>query len=852
MVLLAACDESALDGSRFRDAGADGAAIGRHDRDGGSQPPAGRERRPQPADPPAPAQAIAGTITRVDSAASVPLAGPRVDAKAGDWMLRNEGTVAVLSTAKGRIVDFGPEGGRDGMYYVEAVAFDALDRMHVEVERIEPAGEHALYVKKRVLDKPLVLHAWVWFDGPKLRLSSMLTSTGPATLAVTLGEVVAWGNTPTWAEGRGWITASGSFGTAFLARQAQGLAYAIGATQGRLYARFSAPDLPGFHESARTGEEVVSIPEGGASPLRTVELTCSSRSLGDAAMALASTSPAKAFALPPLPADHAPAGLALEVARCAPGAASEAAKPISAPPRAGPRPDRADTSARTAAADDDAPREEPFARFAVDGGRREISLPQGCLRLRFVAPGHRAGAWFSPGADAPDDLMPAAGTLEWRVTERGGDAAVPAKLVVRGIAPTPDPEWGDEPDAGAAVDTVYSEGEGRRPLPPGRYHVIVTRGPEYTIDERDVTVAVGKSVRVSAVVEHAVDTRGYVSADLHVHADPSFDAPTLLEDRVRSLAAVGVDVAVATDHNAVTDYGPAIEHLSLGKRLASIVGDEVTTKEVLFGHFNVFPLVAGTAPIPFERIAPSELFAAARGLAKPGIPFVVQVNHPRMGDIGYLELLRFDRGDVEAWTRRAKLFAAGFDAIEIFNGDHYAEIGKVERCLDDWYALLNAGIRVVATGNSDSHKIVYQEAGVPRNWIAAGADDASSFDERLFLEALKAGRVVVSSGPFVRLEANGQPIGATVGAGSVTVSVQVDAPPWIDVDRVDLVRRGVRAARWRGPFPAGPHRFAATTPLELAPGDWIVAIVRGRKPMTHLHRSGATPFAFTNPIFVGP
>ncbi len=60
-----------------------------------------------------------------------------------------------------------------------------------------------------------------------------------------------------------------------------------------------------------------------------------------------------------------------------------------------------------------------------------------------------------------------------------------------------------------------------------------------------------------------VDTRGWISADLHVHAVPSLDAPTPLVERVRSLAAAGVEVAVATDHNVVTDYAPAIRERGL-------------------------------------------------------------------------------------------------------------------------------------------------------------------------------------------------------------------------------------------------------------------------------------------------
>ena len=45
-----------------------------------------------------------------------------------------------------------------------------------------------------------------------------------------------------------------------------------------------------------------------------------------------------------------------------------------------------------------------------------------------------------------------------------------------------------------------------------------------------------------------------------------------------------------------------------------------------------------------------------------------------------------------------------------------------------------------------------------------------------------------------------------------------------------------------------PWHFKAKATLKS--GDWVIAIARGTKPMTYLYRSGATPFGFTNPIFV--
>ena len=87
-------------------------------------------------------------------------------------------------------------------------------------------------------------------------------------------------------------------------------------------------------------------------------------------------------------------------------------------------------------------------------------------------------------------------------------------------------------------------------------------------------------------------------------------------------------------------------------------------------------------------------------------------------------------------------------------------------------------------------------------------------------------------------------------AGTVTVVLRVDAPAWVDVDRVDLVRRGEVLQSWKAPFAKGPHRFEAQVDKSLEKGDWIIAVARGSKPMTQLHRAGALPFGFTNPIWI--
>ncbi|HZF50545.1 MAG TPA: CehA/McbA family metallohydrolase [Polyangiaceae bacterium] len=769
---------------------------------------------------PAPSGAT-GSAKRIAVAAEVPLKSWRVDARPGDFLLTSGGAAAVVSS-EGRLIDFGPEGGRDEMASFAPTIALGIGDADTDAARIEIVDGRLVRVTRPVFGRAVSLVSFIYFTGKILKVDSMAVGTGddPA-LAAVLGERASWGNVPTWVEGHGYIHTAGTRPGHFIARENYGVAYAMCSSSGRVIARFGASDLPGFFEPARTGEGMVLVPLRGASPARSVSITYAT-SLGDAVLALpcAGPGPWAPWSMPLVRIE----GARLEIARCAEGGGVG----------------------------------QPYLEINAEGGEkdgksRDIKLPQGCFRVRYRAPGHAPGQWISRDAlSAPlsAEALPTAGRLRWDITERG--KPVPARLLVRGIAGTPDPHWGTEAKDGASLNVVHSDtGSGRRPIPPGKYRVSVTRGFEYTAQEIEIDVTAGQEATMKAAIERVVDTRGWIAADLHLHAIPSPDAPSMLADRVRSLVAAGVEVGVATDHNAVTDYSPVIRDLKLGQRVASVVGDEVTTRDLSWGHFNVFPLAAGAEPLPYLRAMPAGIFAAARASKPLGEKTVLQVNHPRMGDIGYFDILRMDSTDIEGWLRRTPAAQMGFDAIEIFNGDHYDRIHKVEECMRDWYALLNAGFRYTATGNSDSHRISFHEPGAPRTLVAVPSDNPGALDERAFADAIRGGRAIVSSGPFVTLSAGGQGIGSTIAPGTVDLEVRVDAPPWVDVDRVQLVRRGAILREWgAADIAAAARPITLKAQADLKAGDWVIAIARGTKPMTFLHRQNAQPFAFTNAIYV--
>src|SRR5690606_10816866 len=218
-----------------------------------------------------------------------------------------------------------------------------------------------------------------------------------------------------------------------------------------------------------------------------------------------------------------------------------------------------------------------------------------------------------------------------------------------------------------------------------------------------------------------IATPGVLSADLHLHQVPSVDADVALSTRVLSVAAEGVELAVASDHYAITDLKPTVAALPRSVKLPSdvltMVGTEVSTVGNRFGHFNVFP-IAPSASIDYEDTTARPLFAAMRRAAPDGI---IQVNHPRLRGIGYFGAFAVDPSTGLVPEAQASSYVADFDALEVFNGlDAWSE-PRVRIILMDYLRQLGLGRRYTATGNSDSHKLFYIDPGIPRNLIRYGS-----------------------------------------------------------------------------------------------------------------------------------
>jgi hypothetical protein len=488
---------------------------------------------------------------------------------------------------------------------------------------------------------------------------------------------------------------------------------------------------------------------------------------------------------------------------------------------------------------------------AAGDGRFDLPVPPGDYRVSVRTPGgedvHRVPVDAGRVTEIRDLVAPRPGVLRFQVRDEDS-RPIPARLVIRGIGSTRDPNLGPVNQASGAGNVVYTvDGAGEISLPEGRFEVIATHGPEYSIGRQGLQIRKGLGQSVRFNLEREVESIGWLAAEMHLHAEASPDSDVSLRDRVTSLLAEGVEIAVATDHNHVSDYTGTVAELGAESRLAAIAGIEVTTWQPPWGHFNVFPYPAEAGAPEVDGLAPDRFFPLLRAQA-PGS--VIQVNHPRMGDIGY-----FNRAalDLTSGTGAAG-YSPDFDTIEVWNGMDLGKPEALEANLADWYELLNLGRRYTATGSSDSHRLLYQWAGYPRTYLQIDDDRPEMVTGEHIARALREGRAFVSSGPLLNVRVNGAAPGETaVGVrGKVLLQVAVRAASWIDVRRVQVIVNGKIALQHLVSGAAKrTTRALIDRELTLEHDCWIVVVARGDRTLDEvLPFSRGLSTAFSNPVYV--
>jgi hypothetical protein len=456
-----------------------------------------------------------------------------------------------------------------------------------------------------------------------------------------------------------------------------------------------------------------------------------------------------------------------------------------------------------------------------------------------------------------------------RVTDAQANRPIGCKLQFRGLGATPTPRW----SASAEEDALWPDQYGLPlnhgafaignavfafpcevtvPLVPGRYHMSVSHGIAYDTAEKDLTVCAKCQSSFDTTLARVFNPTSWACGDFHAHSMPSFDCDVSVDQRMLSAVAEGLDLFAATDHDIVIDWQKPLA--SSGLPLTILPGVEVTTdtwaNPANVGHFNIFPLSRTFEPFTLERdfVSVPEMVRQARSANEQ--PVIVQVNHPRLSTFsGYFEVTAFDRNRLD---NAVEVLSLDFDTLEVWNGREYILYGfdHTPGLLQDWYALLNAGKRVVATGDSDTHGLASSIFGYPRTCLRVPRSRSGAVAAEDVVQALRDGNAVVTSGPWIEASLAGQGPGDLAQVQSEAVlDVVVQAPNWAPVDRLLVVVNGeVAATRAIDALP-----YKTNISLQLTRDSWVVVLVDGSKgalgpipPDTVLPMPS---MAFTNPIF---
>jgi len=214
--------------------------------------------------------------------------------------------------------------------------------------------------------------------------------------------------------------------------------------------------------------------------------------------------------------------------------------------------------------------------------------------------------------------------------------------------------------------------------------------------------------------------------------------------------------------------------------------------------------------------------------------------------------------------------ALSFDAIELMNG---GDLGGFTAVHDDWCSLVKQGFHKTATAVSDSHRLVMENAGFGRSFVASSTDDPAAIDENELTANVKAMNLTGTSGPFIRFSVQDdgnveRQMGETaVSTGNkVVVKVRVEAAPWIPVEEIRIYRncelietRAIQSSKVLGKV----NRFNRAIPISGIDADSFITVeasVRidgngnplspGLLGTVQTIEPGVVPLGFTNPIFV--
>ncbi|MEN3941737.1 CehA/McbA family metallohydrolase [Prosthecobacter sp. SYSU 5D2] len=523
---------------------------------------------------------------------------------------------------------------------------------------------------------------------------------------------------------------------------------------------------------------------------------------------------------------------------------------------------------------------KPVPAYPDEKGVYQFKMPTGKVELKVTDLG-RADTVVEvhvgkAGAEAPETPLPAAARIRFEIADEGG-VSFPCKAHFEPLdKDAPKLDLGPKERAHGCVDQYHSEkGQFIVQLPPGRYRVVVVRGPEYGHLAEEVTVQPNQESVFKGVLKRLVDTKGWISADFHNHSTPSGDNVCDTDGRLINIAAEHLEFAPTTEHNRLYDWEPVIESLGLSPFIKTVKGMELTGAGQ---HFNAFPfepdplLQDGGAPVWNDDPRVSAL-TLRRWQGEQDNRWI-QFNHPNLTDM-FVDRDRDDQVDggfigvgsmIDGMeTQNGASTDILHDAPFKFSRAANSLATKVMLCREFmWRQLLNQGHRLVAVGVADAHTVYGNGVGCWRVYLPSSTDDPAAIDWAELSPKAKAGNMILTTGPFLEVAtADGKIAGSDVSSpGGVELKVTVQCTDWQDINRVQVLVNGrleptLNFTRESHPqmFQDGVVKFDQTLQVPLKEDAHLI-VVAMHETMTLKTGYGTSsyatmrPCAYNNPIYV--
>lgn len=453
--------------------------------------------------------------------------------------------------------------------------------------------------------------------------------------------------------------------------------------------------------------------------------------------------------------------------------------------------------------------------------------------------------------DVPRDVALSESSIDVTVVDSKTEQGLPCRVTVVDDRGALIDLGNSSDDRTAARPGVVYTADGRTTLrlPAGSYTLYAGRGFEYSLASSQVVIRPGERATQHLRIRRVVATDGWVACDPHVHTfTHSRHGDATVAERMWTLAGEGIELAIATDHNLNIDCDAVARQTGARAYFTPVTGNELTTR---VGHFNVFRL-RHDGPLPDFRAPTWDRVSETIQKSTEGTPAVVILNHGRDIHNGFRP---FDP------SRHISLTGENLDgwrlpvnAMEVINSG--ATLTDPMLLFNDWFGLMNRGLAITPIGSSDSHDVSRYIVGQARTYVRLPDDDVSRIDPKVAIEAVRAGRVMVSYGLLAEVTVQGRHRAGDLvspqkdATQALDVEVNVSGPDWTSATEVTLYLNGlpIRTEKLAAPKEEhGSFRLQFRHQLRWPSHDvWLTAIARG-PGVTKAYWPVSQPYQQTSP-----